>query len=139
VVEYGGDAGRIWADSPSPVALQARLLAFEGIGQKKAAMAAEILERDLGVPISDLAGGDVPCDVHVRRVFLRTSLADADDVGERVADARTLNPGRPGSLDLPARDIGRRWCHPVDPSCGDCALNDVCPKLVDRADNVRGM
>jgi uncharacterized HhH-GPD family protein len=139
VAEYGGDAGRIWADSPSAVALQARLLAFEGIGQKKAAMAVEILERDRGVPISDLAGSDVAYDVHVRRVFLRTGLAETDDVGEMVADARTLNPARPGSLDLPAWDIGRRWCHPVDPSCGECALSDVCPRLIHRADRVRGM
>ena len=139
VAEYEGEAGRIWADSPSAVALQARLLAFEGIGQKKAAMAVEILERDLGVPVSDLAGSDVAYDVHVRRVFLRTGLAEADDIGEMVADARTLNPDRPGSLDFPAWDIGRRWCHPVDPRCSECALNDVCPRLIDRADSVRGM
>jgi uncharacterized HhH-GPD family protein len=139
VAEYGRDAGRIWADSPSAVALQARLIAFEGIGQKKAAMAVEILERDLGVPISDLAGSDVAYDVHVRRVFLRTGLAEADVVGEMVADARTLNPDRPGSLDFPAWDIGRRWCRPVDPRCSECALSDVCPRLIDRADSVRGM
>jgi len=139
VAEYGGDAARIWAGRPSAVALQARLLAFEGIGQKKAAMAVEILERDLGVPISDLAGSDVAYDVHVRRVFLRTGLAEADDVGEMVADARMLNPDRPGSLDFPAWDIGRRWCRPVGPRCSECALSDVCPKLIDRADSVRGM
>jgi len=63
-------------------------------------MAVEILERDLGVPISDLAGSDVAYDIHVRRVFLRTGLADADDVGQMVANARLLNPDRPGSLDL---------------------------------------
>jgi len=42
--------------------------AFSGIGQKKAAMAVEILERDLGVTIRELKGSDIAYDVHVRRV-----------------------------------------------------------------------
>jgi len=33
--------------------------AFSGIGQKKAAMAVEILERDLGVTIRELKGSDI--------------------------------------------------------------------------------
>jgi uncharacterized HhH-GPD family protein len=139
VRDYQGDATRIWGDTPSAIVLQARLCAFKGISQKKAAMAVEILERDLGVPISDLAGSDVAYDIHVRRVFLRTGLADADDVGQMVANARLLNPDRPGSLDLPAWDIGRRWCRPVGPRCGDCVLSVVCPRLIDRGDGVRGM
>ena len=91
------------------------------------------------MPISDLAGSDVAYDIHVRRVFLRTGLADADDVDQMVANARLLNPDRPGSLDLPAWDIGRRWCRPVGPRCGDCVLSVVCPRLIDRGDGVRGM
>lgn len=35
-----------------------------GIGQKKAAMAVEILARDLGKPFHELSGGDVAYDVH---------------------------------------------------------------------------
>jgi uncharacterized HhH-GPD family protein len=139
VHEYEGDAARIWGNCPSAIELQARLCAFKGIGQKKAAMTVEILERDLGVPISGLAGSDIAYDVHVRRVFLRTGLADADDVAELVSSARTLNPDRPGSLDLPAWDIGGRWCRPVGPRCGDCVLSGAGPKLIDRGDDVRGM
>ena len=55
--------------------LHNRLDAFDGIGQKKAAMAVEILERDLRVSIKDLQGSDIAYDVHLRRVFLRTGLA----------------------------------------------------------------
>ena len=51
VREYGGDASAIWNDRPTAKTLFKRLNSFVGIGQKKAAMAVEILERDLGVPI----------------------------------------------------------------------------------------
>jgi len=72
--DYDSDAARIWTDQ-SAQEVQRRLDAFEGIGQKKAAMAVEILARDLRVPIRDLEGSDIAYDVHVRRVFLRTGLA----------------------------------------------------------------
>jgi endonuclease III len=102
-------------------------------------MAVEILERSLGVEISHLSGGDVAYDVHLRRVFLRTGLAERDDVNHMVAVARSLYPARPGALDNPAWDIGRRWCHRTDPECGTCPLVAVCPRLIDRGSQVRGV
>jgi uncharacterized HhH-GPD family protein len=45
---YQGDAGAIWSDKPTAAQLRGRLEALPGIGQKKAAMAVEILERSLG-------------------------------------------------------------------------------------------
>jgi hypothetical protein len=45
-----------------------RLDAFRGIGQKKAAMAVEILERDLHVPIVDMAGSGQLCLDRIRRI-----------------------------------------------------------------------
>jgi uncharacterized HhH-GPD family protein len=51
---YGGDASAIWSDNPSAAVLQKRFDDFLGISQKKAAMAIEILERDLGVPVRNL-------------------------------------------------------------------------------------
>ena len=117
--DYGGDAGAIWGDEPTAEELRRRLEEFVGISQKKAAMATEILERDLGVTVQDLTGSDVAYDVHLRRVFLRCGLAERDDLSHMVAAARSARPERPGSLDFPAWDIGRRWCHPKDP---DCAL-----------------
>jgi hypothetical protein len=112
---YGGDTAALWSDIPTAIELRRRLEAFPGIGQKKAAMAAEILARDLGKPLQDMSGGDIAFDVQVRRVFLRTGLAERDDVDHMVSVARALNPDRPGALDLPAWDIGRRWCRPVNP------------------------
>jgi endonuclease III len=60
-----------------------------------------------------MGGGDIAYDVHVRRVFLRTGLASRDEVTHMVVVARALNPERPGALDLPAWDVGRRWCRPT--------------------------
>ena len=136
---YGGDAGRLWADAPTAVELRRRLEAFPGIGQKKAAMAVEILARDLGQPLRELTGSDVAYDVHLRRVFLRTGLAEHDEVDHMVAVARALYPDRPGALDLPAWDIGRRWCRPVGPDCRACPLNTACPRLIERGSRVRGV
>jgi endonuclease III len=138
VRDYGGDAGRIWGDAPTAKILEGRLEAFDGIGQKKAAMAVEILERDLKVPIRELHGTDIAYDVHVRRVFLRTGLAERDDRDHMIEQGRRLNPANPGAIDLPMWLVGRRWCRPGVPLCPECPLFGVCPRLVDRAANVHG-
>ena len=102
-------------------------------------MAAEILARDLGKPLQDMSGSDVAYDVHVRRVFLRSGLAEHDEVTHMVAVARALNPDRPGALDLPVWDVGRRWCGPVNPDCQECPLNRACPRMIDKASSARGV
>lgn len=139
VDQYAGDAGRLWGDTPTATELRRRLERFPGIAQKKAAMAVEILERDLKVPIRDLTGSDVAFDVHLRRVFLRTGIAQHDDAGEMVAAAQALYPERPGALDLPAWDVGRRWCHPRNPDCALCPLQVACPRLIERGSAVSGV
>ena len=139
IEEYEGDAGTIWSGSPTAQELQARLLKFSGIGQKKAAMAVELLERHLGVPVSMMEGSDIAYDVHVRRVFMRAGLADRDDPGEMIAIARELHPERPGALDDPAWRIGAQWCHRQGPECPDCAIRDVCPKLIERGTAIIGV
>lgn len=136
--DYNGDAANIWNDRPSAATLRRRLQAFEGIGQKKAAMAVELLEAGLGVEIAELAGSDVAVDVHIRRVFLRSGLSDRDDVDHIVAVARRLHPTRPGALDNPTWDIGRRFCHARDPECAECPLTQVCARLVASGQGVQG-
>ncbi len=102
-------------------------------------MAVEILERDLGVPISYLGGSDVAYDIHLRRIFLRTGPAKHDDVDHMVAIARSLHPRRPGELDNPAWDIGRRWCTAATPACATCPLMAVCPRFVEPGATVKGI
>lgn len=68
-------------------------------------MAVEILERDLKVPIRAMQHSDA-FDIHVRRVFLRTGLAELDDIDHMVEVARLLHPERLGALDDPSWRIG---------------------------------
>jgi len=101
-------------------------------------MAMELLERMLRVPLRQLGGSDAAVNVHVRRVFLRSGLADRDDVQHIVDVARRANPDRPGVLDHPAWEIGRIWCRPSAPDCAGCPIGAVCPRMIDRAADVRG-
>jgi uncharacterized HhH-GPD family protein len=136
--EYEGDAGNIWRGSPTAVQVRDRLDAFPGISQKKAAMAVMLLWRNRDVPIDGMDGCDVAVDIHLRRVFLRTGLAERDEPSHLIRVARDLYPTLPGALDPPAWAIGREWCHASVPECPECRLTDVCPKLVSRAATVSG-
>jgi hypothetical protein len=60
-------------------------------------MAVLILQRDLRVPIRDMTGSNIAQDSNVRRVFLRTGLADRDGMEHMVNVARALNPSSPGT------------------------------------------
>jgi endonuclease III len=93
--DYGGDAAGIWNDRPTARELQRRLQRFDGIGQKTAAMTVQILERQLGVPIRRLEGGDIVFDIHVRRVFLRTGIARYDEQTHMGQTGSRAEPGTP--------------------------------------------
>lgn len=134
--EHGGDAEVIWSDRPTAKVLEARLDAFLGISQKKAAMTVMLLWRNRGVEIQRMDGCDVAVDIHLRRVFLRTGLVARDDALAMVEAARDLHPQLPGALDPPAWTIGRRWCHASEPKCLDCPLARACPRLTERAARV---
>ena len=134
--DYHGDASTIWSDRPSAVKLQQRFRAFDGIGQKNATMAVDILNRNLDVRITRMTGSDVAVDVHVRRVFLRSRIADRNHPDHMIVVARHLHPAGPGALDRPAWDIGRTWCHAGASGCGACPLTHVRPKEIERAARV---
>ncbi len=127
--EYGGDASNVWNDCPTAKELQERLLAFPGIGQKKAAMITEILARHFNVTVGEPSGADVAADVHVRRVMYRTGLSPSEDVKTVIESARRAYPERPGLLDLACWLIGRHWCHARNPDHAACRLGAVCPKI----------
>ena len=126
--KYEGRAERIWEGQPSSAGLVYRFLEFEGIGQKIATMAANILVRQFKLPVSDYFSLDISPDRHVRRVFHRLDLLPKGASSEQVIyRARDLNPEFPGLLDLPAFEIGRNWCKPKKPNCNKCFMEDICP------------
>jgi endonuclease III len=126
--QYDGEASRIWAGQPSSATVVYRFLEFAGVGPKIATMAANILARDFKIPFSDYYSIDISPDVQVRRVFGRLELAPRDATIEQlVYRARSLHPEFPGLMDLPAWEIGRRWCRPDDPDCQSCYMRDLCP------------
>lgn len=130
--DYDGSAAAIWPDgTPLPEVVR-RLEQFDGIGPKKAVMAAGILVRHFGAALSETCSGSVAYDVHVRRVFLRAGLVDEDSPQAiREAAARAC-PQAPGTLDLATWLIGRDHCRPTEPQCDTCRLGKACPRLVHR-------
>jgi uncharacterized HhH-GPD family protein len=130
--QYGGNAADIWPDGLPVHEVDRRLQEFKRIGQKKAAMAVEILISQFHHQFTDLDRTDIAYDVQVRRVFLRTGLAHWDSAEAMIAVARRLHPERPGLLDLPAWHIGRTYCRPTNPLCDTCPLSGCCPKHIDR-------
>jgi len=130
--QYGGDASRIWAGRPSSALVVYRFLEFHGIGQKVANMATNILARSFGVPFADHYSIDISVDVHVRRVMTRLGLVPPKATIEQITfAARALNPVYPGLMDLPCFHIGRTWCRPRRPLCGECPMNGCCPSARD--------
>ena len=129
--EWGGDARNIWADGSHVLDVTERLSDFSGIGRKKAVMAVQILSRHFGVRLLGTECGSVAYDIHVRRVFLRSGLADQDTPDAMDAAAAAACPPSPGTLDLPAWLIGRQSCRPIAPLCEECRLSDVCARRLD--------
>lgn len=126
--DYGGDASAIWGSQPSSAAVIYRFLEFEGIGQKIATMAANILARNFKIPMSDYYSIDVSVDVQVRRVMTRLGLVEQGASTEKIIyRARSLSPDFPGIIDHSVWEIGRNWCRPKQPRCADCFMRHVCP------------
>lgn len=129
ITEYGSSAAAVWAPGSHVLEVTERLRAFDGIGEKKAAMAVEILMRHFGVPLEGAECGTVAYDVHVRRVFLRCGLIAEDAPGAVRTAAQRACPEAPGTLDLATWLVGREWCRPRQPRCDECVLAEVCPRL----------
>ena len=95
---HNGQTESLWNDRPTAVTLQDRLQKFPGIGQKKAAMAVELLEKYFRVPIIGMHGSDIAYDRHIRRVLLRTCLVERDNLQHMLEITRAAYPQRPGAL-----------------------------------------
>ena len=125
--EYGDDASAIWSGCPSSAEVVYRFLQFRGAGIKIATMAANILARDYHVDLKDYYSIDISPDIQVKRIFHRLGLVPNEAKTEMVIyKARELNPEFPGVIDLACWEIGRKWCHPNNPNCGECPLSGCC-------------
>lgn len=142
VKEYDGDASNIWNECLKCVTageVIERLKEFDGIGQKKAYMAARILHDDEEWDFKRWDQINVAVDTHIRTVWRRAGLSSDLSVKGIMASATRLRPRYPGELDSPAWDIGRNWCHKRRADCrGErhkeekpCPLGGVgvCPRV----------
>ena len=127
---YDGNAAKIWNDKPSSAEIIQRLREFDGVGQKIAAMTAQILVRDFGIEYSDYKRLDIAVDVHTRRVMKRLGLVNPNDSDQEIIfKAREMNPEFPGVFDLPLWRIGRNFCKETNPKCSKCPMNLSCLKI----------
>lgn len=127
--KYNNNVENIWAGSPRSATIVRRFLQFSGVGIKIASMATNTLVRDFKIPVADKLCIDISPDIQVKRVFVRLGLIEKDASNdELIYCARELNPEYPGIFDLSAWEIGRKWCRPNNPSCGECFLNSYCSK-----------
>ena len=125
--EYDGDASRIWSGRPSSAEVVYRFLCFDGVGIKIATMATNILHRDLGVQYADMSAIDISPDVQVRRVLNRLGFINNEtDIQQAIYKAKAIHPQYPGIIDQLCWKVGRDYCHPSNPNCKSCELNDIC-------------
>lgn len=125
--DYDGNAADIWNDKPSSAVIIKRLREFNGVGQKIAAMTAQILKRGFGIEYADRTNLDLAIDVHTKRVMKRLGLVtETATKKEILSKAREMNPDFPGIFDLPLWNIGRDFCHETKPKCKKCQLKKLC-------------
>ena len=128
---YEGNAAKIWSGSPSSSAVVYKFLEFHGSGIKISTMAANILARQFRIPFSDYYSVDISPDVQIIRVMKRMGFVPSGANTDMVIyKARELNPEFPGLIDFSCWEIGRKWCRPRSPNCGDCIVASECKKVI---------
>ncbi len=130
---YNGDPRKIWNNQRDVECVRTRLEVLPGIGPALSTMAVLILARNYGLlgGKNALAQLDIKPDVQVMRVFHRSGLIESGkDKKGAICIAKKLVPSFPAQLDPPAWEIGRNWCSPSQPSCGECPIGNECHQLV---------
>lgn len=127
--KYDGNPANIWEDTNDSNIVVKRLKEFKGVGEKISTMTVNILYRDFKIPFVDLKGIDISPDSQVLKVFKRLGLIKDDkNTYEVIYKAREMNPEFPGIYDVSTWEIGRNFCHSINPNCNDCPLNNYCGK-----------
>jgi endonuclease III len=130
------------------------LRVIPGIGPKKASMITrDFVYRSLGLVESNAWFDQIkernpefdvthhhlitmPIDVHVAKVFSRLFglkranwrklQSDPLLVQDVIAFSKLAFPDLPAKLDDILWNVGREWCHEVNPLCQECLLRDIC-------------
>ena len=132
IEKYEGDPRQIWNYQRCVPEVRDRFEEFPGIGKALSRMAVLILVRNNGLidGKKSLPKLDVKPDDLRKRVFERAGLVSSNpSFNDFLEAARQLKPDFPAALDAPTWDIGREFCTPHNPQCGDCPLDKVCPKI----------
>lgn len=95
------------------------LMQLPGVGKKTAAC---VMRYAYGRP-------SVIVDTHINRVSYRLGLSPSKrPVETQKAIAATVPVERWDDLDAAFITLGRSFCRPSNPSCGDCPIRDLCSR-----------
>jgi len=96
------------------------LVTLPGVGRKTANVLRSVALDRPGLPV----------DTHVLRLSKRLGLTTATDPVKVEMELNAMVPaGERGALSLRLILHGRRVCAARKPLCGDCVLNDYCPRV----------
>ena len=96
------------------------LVKLPGVGRKTANVLRSVALDEPGLPV----------DTHVLRLSKRLGLTTKTDPVKVEMDLNALvAPGDRGALSLRLILHGRKVCVARKPRCGDCILNDYCPRI----------
>lgn len=123
VVNYGGDARKIWKDQLPDIVLT-RLFELK-IGEQISRMIVGAL-----IDTKQIAGsGDVKVDIHVRRVLGRILRGEGYAKNEIMLVRKKtceMYPKNPWKLDKPLFELGTYTCKASSPDCNTCYLRETC-------------
>ncbi len=123
---YEGDVSLIWKEDNDAGHVIEKFKKFKGISHKKAALGVLLLMREFNLKFSNLEQVGIAADVHVTRVFSRMGLIEKEMPELVIEKAKKINPKFPGSLSSAFWIIGRKYCHPAEPSCISCPFFKFC-------------
>ena len=126
----GGNASKIW-EGKKASSVKKTFLSIHGVGNGISNMAILLIEKAFGIHFSDLDRPkmDIKPDIQTKKVLFRLGMAYDQTEEDAIQAARRMHPEFPGELDAPLWIIGRKWCHPNNPNCTECSMNNVCQKI----------
>jgi endonuclease III len=129
--EYEDCSSQIWTKGqPDSRHVIERFEKFPGIGQKISTMATNILVREFKVPLKNTNRIDISVDSQIEKVFKRIGFVPVNASKQQIIEAaRKIYPDYPGIIDSVVWEIGRDWCKTDFSACGECYLNEFCPKI----------